>query len=126
LPLERIVVGTDVECFRNFFQSAAASDEKQNLARGHSNMGSGACKNNKVVAFCLLSIAVGKSGHAAIFCAGVARWQVFEPKIPIWRVLQWNMLVYYMYIWSIFMAIWYIVWPFDIFYCYLVYFRNVV
>jgi hypothetical protein len=37
--------------------------------------------------------------------AKVARWFVFQPKIPIWekkfRALEWKMLVYFMAIWNI-------------------------
>jgi hypothetical protein len=54
---------------------------------------------------------------------GVARWFTFKRKIPI-RVnfggpLQWKMLLY-------FMAIWYILWPFCIFYGHLVYFMAIL
>jgi hypothetical protein len=45
----------------------------------------------------------------------VAWWCVFKPKIPLWRVLHWEMLVY-------FMTIWYIWWPLGILYGYMVYF----
>jgi hypothetical protein len=68
--------------------------------------------------------------------------EYFQTKNPIlgkfWRVLQWRMLVYFMAIWYIlwlfgifygylvyFMAIWYILWLFRIFYGYLVYFMAV-
>jgi hypothetical protein len=47
--------------------------------------------------------------------SSAARWYIFKPKIQIWRVLQWNMLVY-------FMSIWYILQTFAIFYGHLVYF----
>jgi hypothetical protein len=57
----------------------------------------------------------------------VARWYIFKPKNPhlgnFWRVLQWEMVVYFMNIWSIlqsfvilyghlvyFVKIWYILW----------------
>jgi hypothetical protein len=49
----------------------------------------------------------------------VARWFVFKPKIPIlgkfWRVLQWNILVYFITISSILLLL-------EIFYGHLVYF----
>jgi hypothetical protein len=32
----------------------------------------------------------------------VARWNIFKPKIPIWRALQWKMSVYFMAIRLIF------------------------
>jgi hypothetical protein len=44
-----------------------------------------------------------------------------------WRVLQWNMLVYFRAIWSThFTAICYILWSFGIYYGYLVYFSVLV
>jgi hypothetical protein len=51
--------------------------------------------------------------------------QMSKPKMKIWvnfgRILQWKMLVYFMTIWSIH-CIWHILWPFGIFYGYLVHF----
>jgi hypothetical protein len=44
----------------------------------------------------------------------VARWYIFKPKIPNWVNLQWNILVYFMAIWSIFQ-------PFGILYSTLVF-----
>jgi hypothetical protein len=37
----------------------------------------------------------------------VARWFVFKPKFPIWRVLQWKILVYFTAV-EYFVVIWYI------------------
>jgi hypothetical protein len=61
-----------------------------------------------------------------------ARWYIFKPKNPnlgkFWRALQWIMFVYFMAIclfyghlvfllpFGIFTAIWYISWPFGIFF----------
>jgi hypothetical protein len=47
----------------------------------------------------------------------VARWFIFKPKIPFMRVLQWQILVYFMTIWSILR-------PLEIIYGRLVYFMS--
>jgi hypothetical protein len=58
----------------------------------------------------------------------VARWYIFKPKIPIWVNLEdlemENVDVYYGH-WEFITAIWYILWPFGIFYGHLVYFMAI-
>jgi hypothetical protein len=55
----------------------------------------------------------------------MADFQTKNPNLgKFWRVLQGKMLVYFMAILAYFMAIWYILWPFGIFYVYLVYFYH--
>jgi hypothetical protein len=53
----------------------------------------------------------------------MAYFQTQNPNLgKFWRVLQWKMLVYFMAIWSTYItAIWYILWPFGVFYGFLVY-----
>jgi hypothetical protein len=40
------------------------------------------------------------------------------------KISQWMMLVYFMTIWSILSSLWYILWPFGIFYGFMVYFSR--
>jgi hypothetical protein len=71
--------------------------------------------------FVLFTIIPYIRNRMAAFSHRVARWHIFKLKIQIqckfWRVLQCNVMVY-------FMAIGNILWPFDIFYGYLVYFSR--
>jgi hypothetical protein len=52
----------------------------------------------------------------------VARWLICIPKIPVLVYIFWKMLVYFMALWifsghlEYFTAIWYVLWPFGIFY----------
>jgi hypothetical protein len=54
----------------------------------------------------------------------MANFQTKNPNLgKFCRVLQWTMLVYFMAIWSIVdTAFWYNLWPFGIFYGYLIFF----
>jgi hypothetical protein len=69
-----------------------------------------------------------RSGLSAPVCSRQGCQMVyFQTKNPFfgkfWRVLQLKMLLYFMAIWSYpFKSIWYTLWPFGMFYGYLVYF----
>jgi hypothetical protein len=58
----------------------------------------------------------------------VARWHIFEPKIPIWKIWKGLALedVGILYVRLVYCtAIWHILWPFGTLYFYLVYFSRV-
>jgi hypothetical protein len=50
-------------------------------------------------------------------CSRVAKWYICMPKIPVWRALEWELLIY-------FTAILNILWLFGVFCGQLVYFSH--
>jgi hypothetical protein len=70
----------------------------------------------------------GEDNLFAVAASRVARWQIFKQKIPIWVHFGgpcngrcWHIICT---LGLFYFAIWYILWPFGIFYGYLVYFSH--